>query len=321
MEEGIAKELPVFLSTITTLKKQIADSNAHVKSLTKKVSQEAEDTDRSDGLSFLEMKVHLVLEYLINLTYTMLLKMDGHSLDGQPCIQRLVEIRTVLEKIRPINKKLTYQIDKLIKLATTDLSKGELHPLSFKPNLANLASKDEADDGGGDNENNDVDADGRGTTEQQQGVYVPPKVTAVPYDEDNLSKKEKRMEKARQRSLNSTLLQDLRSEYGEAPDEIIDDRKGQRREKFKKREDERKRYEEDNMRRLTLTKNDKLLKRKMNELDEVIKLGSFHGAGGDDGGGDSGDSDSAMYKPKSKKKGKFPGKAKKFKKKMQKRRK
>ena len=51
-----------------------------------------------------------MVDYLSNLTYVMLRKSFGQSLEDDPSIERLVENRTVLEKMRPIEKKLKYQV-------------------------------------------------------------------------------------------------------------------------------------------------------------------------------------------------------------------
>jgi len=51
-----------------------------------------------------------------------------------------VEIRTVLERIRPIDHKLKYQIDKLVKASVTG-SIDSKDPSNFKANPANFASK------------------------------------------------------------------------------------------------------------------------------------------------------------------------------------
>lgn len=53
---------------------------------------------------------------------------------------RLVEIRTVLEKMRPIEHKLKYQIDKMVKSAVTGTSNGS-DPAQFKANPVNMMSK------------------------------------------------------------------------------------------------------------------------------------------------------------------------------------
>ena len=47
----------------------------------------------------------------------------------------------VLERIKPIDQKLRYQIDKLIKAANTGQAIGRNDPLQFKPNPDALVSK------------------------------------------------------------------------------------------------------------------------------------------------------------------------------------
>lgn len=54
--------------------------------------------------------------------------------------ERLVEIRTLLERMRPVEHKLRYQIDKLLKIATTGKFE-TTDPLQFKANPNNLISK------------------------------------------------------------------------------------------------------------------------------------------------------------------------------------
>lgn len=101
--------------------------NSNVKQVTDLVEGMLQRVKRGEltteyGLSFLEVKYHMLLDYLINLTYVVLRKCSGETIEGDPSIERLIEIRTVLEKIRPIDYKLRYQIDKLVKTATTGVS-------------------------------------------------------------------------------------------------------------------------------------------------------------------------------------------------------
>lgn len=42
------------------------------------------------GLSFLEMKYHMLLSYLINLTYVVLRKCSGKMIEGDPAIGMLL---------------------------------------------------------------------------------------------------------------------------------------------------------------------------------------------------------------------------------------
>ena len=68
----------------------------------------------AEGLSYLETKNLLLLQYLMHLVYYFLLRAEGKPVRSHPVISRLVEIRTYLEKVRPIDKKLQYQINKLL---------------------------------------------------------------------------------------------------------------------------------------------------------------------------------------------------------------
>lgn len=55
----------------------------------------------------------------------------GKKIERDPSIDRLIEIRTVLEKIRPIDYKLRYQIDKLVKTTITGVTNAK-DPINFK---------------------------------------------------------------------------------------------------------------------------------------------------------------------------------------------
>ena len=71
----------------------------------------------AEGVSYLEAKYLLLLHYCIHLVFYVLLKAEGRSVRDHPVIARLVEIRAFLEKARPIDKRLRYQMDKLLAAA------------------------------------------------------------------------------------------------------------------------------------------------------------------------------------------------------------
>eukprot|EP00887_Chlorella_sp_A99_P005929 scaffold29.g5929.t1 len=71
----------------------------------------------AEGVSYLEAKHALLLHYCSSLVFYLLLKAEGRPVRDHPVIGRLVEIRAYLDKIRPIDKKLQYQLDKLLKAA------------------------------------------------------------------------------------------------------------------------------------------------------------------------------------------------------------
>lgn len=168
--------------------------------------------------------------------------------------------------MRPIDQKMKYQIDKMIKAATTGVAGGENDPLRFKPNPDNMATKLNDED----SESSDEE-DGQ----KKSKVYVPPKVAAVPYDEDGDKKtrKEKDEERSRKRVLASSLLQDLRDEYSEGPQEIRDETVSRwRKQKDKEEEEERTRYEEDNLLRLPAKRKKKMTERAETGLDDLTSF-------------------------------------------------
>ncbi|XP_065075848.1 neuroguidin [Ochlerotatus camptorhynchus] len=247
------------------------------------------------GLNFLEIKYHMLLNYLINLTYVVLRKCSGHKIEKDPSIDRLIEIRTVLEKIRPIDYKLRYQIDKLVKTAVTGASVAD-DPTSFKANPANLMSQlpesagaDDADSGDESDDSAKVmlklrkakaakSAAAKAEPSSSSDVYVPPKHMAVQYsDESKSDRARKQMEWARKRALGSSMIQELKEEYLDTPVEISSSSRAMQ--KMSRKEREREEYEEKYLMRLPMTKADKHRSRKMTTLgslgDELTSFGDI----------------------------------------------
>jgi len=57
-------------------------------------------------------------------------------------VDHLAFLRTALDKLKPVETKIKYQIDKLLRADTVEgKGKGKADPLKFKPNLGNLQAK------------------------------------------------------------------------------------------------------------------------------------------------------------------------------------
>ena len=133
-----------------------------------------------ENCCYFQAKMHLILEYDINLAFLALLKAEGKPLLNHPVVglfigvslhflnpssflagstERLIFLRSVIEKVRPLESKLKYQMDKvcwaqilpsfcrlissfqLVKSASLGVSQASENPLSFKPNHGKLVSK------------------------------------------------------------------------------------------------------------------------------------------------------------------------------------
>lgn len=69
-----------------------------------------------EGIHFFETKHMLLLCYCQSIVFYLIMKAEGRSVRDHPVIARLVEIRMLLEKLRPVEKKLHDQIDRLMSL-------------------------------------------------------------------------------------------------------------------------------------------------------------------------------------------------------------
>lgn len=68
------------------------------------------------GISLLSIKNDLLLSYLHHLTLLAHVKLSGRPLaQHADLVQELVRIRVIFDKIRPLESKLKYQIDKLVR--------------------------------------------------------------------------------------------------------------------------------------------------------------------------------------------------------------
>eukprot|EP01138_Halocafeteria_seosinensis_P011352 gb/GECG01011595.1/.p1 GENE.gb/GECG01011595.1/~~gb/GECG01011595.1/.p1 ORF type:complete len:510 (+),score=105.23 gb/GECG01011595.1/:1-1530(+) len=234
----------------------------------------------SGGMQYLEVKNQLLLSYVTHIIFYLLLKAEGKSVRDHPVVERLVEIRTMLERAKPIDSKLKYQIDRLVKATySTAQDAGKLADPSapvneevLKPNLDALESHEAEND--------------------ENGAYRPVKRAAVSFEDDSASKaaSDRRTKRMQEKARQSRIYSDLRNEFSERPEELGDTTgTGERNEssrrakeldkKLARLEDERRRYEEDNFVRLPVSKEEKKLRRERDRerqrLDALGELEDF----------------------------------------------
>lgn len=256
--EKISRQAPQLVTVLKEMKEGLDTVTSKVQALTAKVK--AGHFPTPEGISYLETKHLLLLNYCQSLVYYLLRKAKGFSIEGHPVIRSLVEIRLFLEKIRPIDKKLQYQIQKLTRDSGaaseksvlsekgTDTQKEDL--LKYRPNPDLLVSKT------------------RGT-EDGSNVYRPPKLVPAPMEEDKMSRQERNksrketmdLRKARQNPFMIDLVNNLEGRPEEVR-EVVGTESRELREYMAKME-ERARQEEETFARAPLTK---MEKKKMKHL-------------------------------------------------------
>lgn len=234
------EDQPDFHEQTSKLLREISSSVVEAKESINKIINQ--DYNTSKGISLLDVKCHTLMSYLSDLSHVILKKCQFQSINNDPSIERLVEHRTVLERIRPLEFKIKYQIDKLIKTALSG-SVDPNDPDRFRATIDGLADAEDNE------EDLESDADETGphnNKKSKDGVYVAPKVTAVPYDgdESRAVKRQKELDRAKKRALQSSVMQELREEYADTPVEVQINTVGLKN-KQSKYDFERQKYEED----------------------------------------------------------------------------
>ncbi|KAK2391511.1 neuroguidin [Trifolium repens] len=251
-EDNREKEASQLAALLKEMKEGLDNIRRKIQTLTAKVKDQS---STADGFSYLEAKNLLLLNYCQSLVYYLLRKAKGYSIEEHPVVRSIVEIRLYLEKIRPIDKKQQYQIQKLIKASENTSNTGEKEPVAsnksddvskYRPNPNNLISKVEptVEDGDGD------------------GVYHPPKFAPTSMDLDKSSKQERnssrRDKEILKQAKQSDFIRSLVTDMEDRPEEIKDF-EGTSREvdKFVRKMDERAKQEEELFNRVPMTREER----------------------------------------------------------------
>lgn len=283
----IERDLPKAVNLLNNLTEQVASVTAHVRDLLKKVQDGAFKTTK--GLSFLDLRYHLLLFYLQDLTHLISIKTEGGKIKESGALDRLVTIRTVLEKLRPLDHKLKYQIDKLVRTAVTG-SLAENDPLQLRPNPENLVSKLSESEESEDEDGNQAASKSKTPAPSSGRKYVPPRIAPMHYDGDltEADRKKELVERQRRVALRSSLIQELRQQYSDAPEEIRDRRDFQT-DKESRDEQHRKKYEESMMIRLNMPKSQRSAKKRglmgmSSQLNAITHFSDITALTGGEGG-------------------------------------
>ncbi|XP_076044447.1 neuroguidin-like [Oratosquilla oratoria] len=212
----------------------------------------------SKGLSLLELKNQYFMSYLANLTYITLRKLSGKKLEGDPSIERAVECRAVLERIKPLESKLKYQIDRYVKAASSEVQ-NDKDSTRLTGDLDNIVSSSDDEEG---------DTEPIRSRRGEDRIYRAPKISQVHYpgEEETEDKKKERM---RKHTLSSSMLQEALQEHTEDP-EVVFNNDVHKQNSIRKRKKIEK-YEEEYMTRVTLSKKEKAA---MKQITTIGTLGS-----------------------------------------------
>jgi len=284
------------------------------------------------GLAFLATKLELLLSYCINITFICLIKVEGGSIEGHPIVGQLLLIQGVFERVRPLDAKMKHQLNKLIQLVAKDSqpsdgSNSVNSDVHLRPRLANLVPVGEQQprgELGTVDDDEGIDDYGENNGSENSKVYQPPKLTAVPFDDERGSssntteaREARRMERMRSRINASETLQNVRSEVLGTPEEVAGGTSGvaslgkDALARVRREDAERQEWEEEHMMRRQVTKKERTSRKRLlaqaNRLETIADVGDLSGVWGParqskEDGFDRGSSDGADRSGSGKKK-------------------
>lgn len=265
--------------------------------------------------SLLTLKNIALLSYMHHLILLTAGRLRGHSLesagDGRgggrednahghspTLVRNLIELRLVLEKIRPVESKTRTLVERLVRAADEDdkrIREGrvdergdgregaasiatDVDPLSFRPNLAALSAqrKSKSRMPG---EQDDAAADAVASRDRGDGIYRPPRLAPIAYNaESSTSRGGKDRDRAKAAPRNAALLSDLSASMSANPYETssagvgVNGGSGANASARAKALRRMEQYEEENFTRLMMSKRD--AKRRRRDEEDVALGGA-----------------------------------------------
>ena len=279
VERALA-DAPELEFLLAEFKGKLNELDGHIHPVLARVYEEMASASK-DGVSYIETKNMLLLNYCINICFYLLLKASGKSVKDHPVVAQLVKIRTMLDKLRPLDMRLKSQIDQLLEadFAQKDAPKVSQSTKTAGPNVDNLMSSDDEEDEENDEDQVSAAGNRKGATRRQlpsdnmdeaervvasmeaSGKYVVPKMAATPFEESERSraKRDRKEAKRREKLDQNRMLREMRQEFSERPIEEsaigvsgdVEDKRAHAKAM------ERQKYEEENFVRLIESKKDR----------------------------------------------------------------
>lgn len=275
-EETVSKETPKvdytvilnkqrteLLNHIHQLKIKVDTARSLVQKAQVKIEREGESV--KDGISLLQIKNHCLAEYIENIAVFCSARATGS--DVAPSVQALCTNRTVIEKMKPLEKQLQHQFDKwdeIEKHAATKTTSIKTDTSNLRPNISRMLFQPTDDK--------------TVSSGMVSANYIAPEIMSAHYpkaSEDAL--KESRYAKSsKARTHRSALLDEAASQYLDTPEEL--GRLASQNRKYRKaikEELEMEKYEIENFHRVQRSKKHNELLKQIQSANNGAQLNSI----------------------------------------------
>jgi hypothetical protein len=301
------------VSAIEKMESELATATL---SLVNKISSSAfsfsVNSSEDAGVDYLSTKLELLLSYCINLSYYLLVKVEGGSIENHPVstlkmhktdrtillteavnfihqvIDQLLLIQGVLDRLKPLDGRMKTELDRLIRLVQLDSASKDSggDDTQLAPRISNFVVEGDNGQFAGLGEDADEEEEEKHEKIQDDSLYQAPKMSATPFEDlRSAAKEERRIERMRNRLKQSEILRGVRSDLLGTPDEVSGGSSGvagldeDARSKLLAEEREKTDWEEEHMMRRAVTKKEKYRRKQLlsqaSRLDTIADVGEM----------------------------------------------
>jgi hypothetical protein len=237
---------------------------------------------RDPGLDYLATRLELLLSYCIDVSFYLLLKVEGGAAAARPVLSELLTTQGVMGRMRPMDVRMQHQLNQLMHLiesedpssmgAVEKTPRGRVEVASFdateeelRPRPSNLIAtqpRAQADEHGG-----------------AEGIYRAPKMATVQFDNGSREseKKARRLTRLRRNLHKSEALRSVRSDVLGMPEEVaggvggVAGLAGDKMRELRMRDEAAQAWEEQNYVRRQVTKKDRQARKRAIALSSSLE--------------------------------------------------
>lgn len=127
--ELLAKDSPELFDLVNDFKEKLREVIDRLRPLLEMAR--AGKITNPQGIEYLEIKHQLIMNYLANISFYLLLKAHQSSVKNHPVIERLVQYRELLQKLQPLDVQLYDEMDQFLNIHRTNIE--NLTTVTVKP--------------------------------------------------------------------------------------------------------------------------------------------------------------------------------------------
>ncbi|KAK9062350.1 hypothetical protein SSX86_019536 [Deinandra increscens subsp. villosa] len=108
---------PELVGLLSELNEAVEQLETKVDPILSKLKEE--HNINKNGVQYMEVKKQLLLSYCQAISFHLLLKSEGHSVRDHPVLARIVEIKDLLDKMKPLDENLSVDVEDFLKNHST----------------------------------------------------------------------------------------------------------------------------------------------------------------------------------------------------------